>query len=429
MSAELAAERDRARARRAARAGVRRVGPGADRRGLDRPGAPRASRTTGVAVAVKVQYPGVDEAIEADLDNAGLLFAGMSACCSRASTPARWSTSSATACVEELDYRLEADNQRLFADYYARPPVHPRPARRRRAVDRPGAHHRAGRRRALRRARRRGRRRSATSPAEAIYRFVFRSLYRLHAFNGDPHPGNYLFRPGGHVTFLDFGLVKRFTPAEMDMFEKMAETLVVRPRTAPVPRACLEEAGVLKPGSGMSDEEIVDYFGYYYDPVMEDREYTFTLQYASEAMKKIMPVGPGTSPEIRKFGNLPPAFGVLQRINLGMTAVMAHLGATGNWRRTAEELWVFTSGPPSTEMGEKEAAWLAGRVAKRALLIGGAVAAGVAVGRLGARRRVRSGTRRWRVSSRLGVSVAATRCSAGVRIGRAEGSSCRRSSS
>jgi len=47
--------------------------------------------------------------------------------------------------------------------------------------------------------------------------------------------------------------------------------------------------------------------------------------------------------------------------NLGMTAVMAHLGATGNWRRTAEEMWMFTSSPPSSEMGEKEAAWLAGR--------------------------------------------------------------------
>src|SRR3546814_4801481 len=44
--------------------------------------------------------------------------------------------------------------------------------------------------------------------AEAICRFVFGSLYRLRAFNGDPHPGNYLFRPGGQVTFLDFGLVK-----------------------------------------------------------------------------------------------------------------------------------------------------------------------------------------------------------------------------
>ena len=46
---------------------------------------------------------------------------------------------------------------------------------------------------------------------ETIYRFVFRSLYELHAFNGDPHPGNYLFHGGGKVTFLDFGLVKHFT--------------------------------------------------------------------------------------------------------------------------------------------------------------------------------------------------------------------------
>src|SRR5207245_1021704 len=47
--------------------------------------------------------------------------------------------------------------------------------------------------------------------AEAVYRFAFRSVWRYRVFNGDPHPGNYLFRPGGQVTFLDFGLVKRFT--------------------------------------------------------------------------------------------------------------------------------------------------------------------------------------------------------------------------
>ena len=37
------------------------------------------------------------------------------------------------------------------------------------------------------------------------------------AFNGDPHPGNYLFRAGGQVTFLDFGLVKHFTDDELDV--------------------------------------------------------------------------------------------------------------------------------------------------------------------------------------------------------------------
>ena len=64
---------------------------------------------------------------------------------------------------------------------------------------------------------------------------------------------------------------------------------------------------------------------------------------------------------IRNFASVPPAVAIVQRINIGLTAVLAHLGATANWRRIAEGLWVFTDGPPSTEMGEKEAVWLAGR--------------------------------------------------------------------
>jgi hypothetical protein len=102
---------------------------------------------------------------------------------------------------------------------------------------------------------------------------------------------------------------------------------------------------------------VVQYFGYFYDMVMEDREYTFTLEYASKAASQFMPFGEGSFPEIRNYGNLPPAFVVLQRINLGLTAVLAHLGATANWRRIAEEMWPFTDAAPSTELGEKEAVW------------------------------------------------------------------------
>ena len=71
--------------------------------------------------------------------------------------------------------------------------------------------------------------------SEAIYRFVFRSIYRLHAFNGDPHPGNYLFRPGGQVTFLDFGLVKRYQPEDVALFESLIRTFVVEHDVAGIP--------------------------------------------------------------------------------------------------------------------------------------------------------------------------------------------------
>ena len=58
-----------------------------------------------------------------------------------------------------------------------------------------------------------------------------------------------------------------------------------------------------------------------------------------------------------RFGNVPPSFVLIQRINLGLYAVLASLGATANWRRIAEELWPMTSAAPSTSLGREEAAW------------------------------------------------------------------------
>ena len=71
---------------------------------------------------------------------------------------------------------------------------------------------------------------------------MFRSLYEAHAFNGDPHPGNYLFHGGGRVTFLDFGLVKHFTLAELQPLMQMARSLCVD-NSAEAFRRAMEDAG------------------------------------------------------------------------------------------------------------------------------------------------------------------------------------------
>jgi len=52
-----------------------------------------------------------------------------------------------------------------------------------------------------------------------------------------------------------------------------------------------------------------------------------------------------------------PAFVVLQRINLGLYAVLAGLRATADWRRIAEEIWPWVGAEPSTDLGESDAAW------------------------------------------------------------------------
>ena len=106
--------------------------------------------------------------------------------------------------------------------------------------------------------------------AETIYRFAFGSLYRLRAFNGDPHPGNYLFHPGGRVTFLDFGLVKHFTQDELDDFDEMIQAHGARPRPGRVPRARSSASGCCRPGQPFTDEEVADYLGHFYEFVPRD---------------------------------------------------------------------------------------------------------------------------------------------------------------
>ena len=54
---------------------------------------------------------------------------------------------------------------------------------------------------------------------------------------------------------------------------------------------------------------------------------------------------------------VPRPYVILQRINLGLFAVLGELSATADWRAIAEEIWPFTHGPASTPMGQAETAW------------------------------------------------------------------------
>jgi predicted unusual protein kinase regulating ubiquinone biosynthesis (AarF/ABC1/UbiB family) len=313
----------------------------------------RATTRSGLAVAVKVQYPGVDDAIRADLVNTDLLFRALSLLFPGLD-PQPLVEELRARLVEELDYRIEADNQRLFAEYYAEHPY----------IHVPCVVEELSTGRVLTTELAQGARFAEVEgwsqserdvAAEAIFRFVFRSIYRLGAFNGDPHPGNYLFGGGGRVSFLDFGLVKRYTPDEVRLFQDLITAMVLE-HDIPRFRATLEAHNVLKP-SELSDEDVREYFGHFYEFVLEDRELAFTPDYASETVRRMFDV---SSPyaHVAKSSNVPPAFVITQRINLGLHAVLGRLRASANWRRIAFELWPFTDGPPSTPMGEAEAAWL-----------------------------------------------------------------------
>src|SRR6202035_848079 len=111
--------------------------------------------------------------------------------------------------------------------------------------------------------------------AETIYRFVFRSLYEVGAFNGDPHPGNYLFHRGGKVTFLHFGLVRHFTPAELQPLMDMARSIRVE-HDPEASRASLENAAFLPPGAPLSTQAIIEHLAVFYDTIREPGPLTIT---------------------------------------------------------------------------------------------------------------------------------------------------------
>jgi hypothetical protein len=192
----------------------------------------------------------------------------------------------------------------------------------------------------------------------------------VHAFNGDPHPGNYLFHGGGKVTFLDFGLVKHFTAAELLPLMQLARRLCVENDPDGF-RKSLEDAGFLAPGAPLTTDEIVSHLGVFYATIREPGPVTVTSEYASAVVRRFFDV---RSP-VAQYVSVPRSYVILQRINLGLFALLGDLTATADWRAIAEEIWPFVQAPPSTPMGEAEAAWRAARAAQAGQAAGAGQAA------------------------------------------------------
>jgi predicted unusual protein kinase regulating ubiquinone biosynthesis (AarF/ABC1/UbiB family) len=314
----------------------------------------RAITHDGRAVAVKVQYPGIAETMAADLDNVALLRRMLKITAPKQDVDALVAELRERV-LEELDYRREAANQQLLADYYAGHPT----------IHVPSVISELSTRRIVTSELSDGARFAEISTwsqherdlaGETIYRFVFRSLYEVHAFNGDPHPGNYLFHGNGRVTFLDFGLVKHFSVRDLDPLMQMARRLCVDSDPEAF-RSSLENAGFLVPGSPLSTDVIVDHLAVFYELIRQSQTITVTSDYASRVVRRFFDV---RSP-VAQYASVPRSYVILQRINLGLFALLGDLQATANWRAIAEEIWPFLQAPPSTPMGEAEARWRAER--------------------------------------------------------------------
>ena len=183
----------------------------------------RARTLDGDEVVVKVQYPGVAEAVDTDLRNAMLLMPLV-----KRLAPGLDGRALATEMRErisdELDYELEAQNQRRIErllrghPFMRVPHVYTELSTRRSLV----SEYVAGERFESVR--------GASEPerdryAEIVFRFFFGLLYRDRIALGDPHPGNYLRCEDGRVCFLDFGLLREISAERIEAERKIARAV------------------------------------------------------------------------------------------------------------------------------------------------------------------------------------------------------------
>ncbi|WP_213333446.1 MULTISPECIES: AarF/ABC1/UbiB kinase family protein [Acidithrix] len=311
----------------------------------------RAVTSDGAAVAVKIQYPGIKNTITADLSNLRLIAKGL-----KLGYPSMDTDSMideiADRILEELDYKAEATNQRKFANFFEGHPtiVIPRViadySTEKLLTTELGEGVSFSKFQEYDQE-------AKDLASETIFRFVFRSLYQLRSFNGDPHPGNYLFGEDGRVTFLDFGLTKHFGKQEIEIFEHLIIAMVIDKDPVAF-SASIKSAGLLSESCDLDVEQIYDHFVPFYESVMDNNKFAFNEDYTSRLFAHTF----NQKAPIAKYLNVSPSFVVIQRINLGLYSILAALSAEMNFRGIAGEIWPFTKTPPSTDMGAREVNWL-----------------------------------------------------------------------
>ena len=118
----------------------------------------------------------------------------------------------------------------------------------------------------------------------------------------------------------------------------------------------LREAGFVPEGHRTDAEELMRWFRLFNQAIVEDRDWTYTPEFARDVIRSVTDPRAGPLDVLLKL-NLPPDYLLLNRIQWGVNSILGRLGARGNWHRILLEFW--GEGPPSTELGEQEAEFLA----------------------------------------------------------------------
>jgi predicted unusual protein kinase regulating ubiquinone biosynthesis (AarF/ABC1/UbiB family) len=311
----------------------------------------RATLPTGEEVAVKVQYPGVDEAVRSDLKNVTAMTK-LAVAIAPNLDPKEVANEVRDRVLEELDYAREANNQAMFAELFRDHPF----------IVVPTVYQEHCRRRVITQEFVRGQafitadgwaQEDKDQLGEMLYRFFYGSLNRFRVFSADPHPGNYLLLEGGRVAFLDYGLVRAVEPNVLKLFLEVGQSVIdddiARGREA------LQGLGILHQRTPQIDA-VWEHVKMLNRPILEDRPFTIDAPLVQEMGAASLDPRSEAFQALRKLG-VPGVIVTLNRMGFGVASVLARLEATRNWQSIAHEYW--TGKPSQTQLGKEEEVWMA----------------------------------------------------------------------
>jgi predicted unusual protein kinase regulating ubiquinone biosynthesis (AarF/ABC1/UbiB family) len=314
----------------------------------------RAVLNDGREVAVKIQYPGVAEAIRADLANTELVATFMRFATSASGLvfdPRTLARELTARISEEVDYRREADTIERFSDLYRGHPF----------VCVPDVVPELSTDRVLTMTYLDGMDWAAAQQtdqdlkniwAEVITRFSTGNFRHANLLHADPHPGNYRFHPDGTVGFVDFGCVKILPEEKRRLWVCVARNVIEGRST--VLRQAMVQAGFLSPDSPVSGDEVLAlYSQIFYEVVAAPQPATYSPGSGARTARwcfgldSANPLSRMTAPDDYVFA---------PRVQTALNSVCGTLHATLPARSIADDMDGVVE--PTTELGKLHHAWV-----------------------------------------------------------------------
>jgi predicted unusual protein kinase regulating ubiquinone biosynthesis (AarF/ABC1/UbiB family) len=300
----------------------------------------RAVTRGGERVAVKVQYPGIDKAIENDLKSLSM-FEAMIAPIGRRYQSKEVMSEIRSVFLAEVDYGKEAEAIDTFRrvhegddDVVIPRVLHSLSTKRVLTMELMGGIDYAEFCESAPQSDR-------DAAGETLARFMFRALWRHGLLYADPHPGNYRFLGGGRVAFLDFGCHKLVPVALAEGMKGYVKALQ-RGDMEEFYRACVDVLGY-DPSDHESWALYTEYTKMILQPLVVDARFKYTKEFARQSVaflvrggKKIVFKPDEALPNLPAPVRMPSDFTFVNRLQWGFGSVLAGLGADANWRRLVQ---------------------------------------------------------------------------------------------